>query len=105
MTILARRPLTLALWMSAFLLFAFAASANAADYFVTDTTDTGGTCAAGPGSGCTLRQADNTVQAGSGGDTIHVAAGHYLLSGGELALSVPATIVGDSAKTTIVDGQ
>src|SRR5437588_5040349 len=104
MTILARRPLTLALWMSAFLLFAFAASAQAADYFVTDTTDTGGTCAAGPGSGCTLRQAFETVEAGSGGDTIHVAAGHYVLMNGELSLTKTATVVGESAKTTIIDG-
>ncbi|MDX6284859.1 MAG: hypothetical protein QOG53_344 [Frankiales bacterium] len=42
------------------------AHASGAEYTVNSTADTGGTCPAG----CTLRQAINSVNAGSGGDTI-----------------------------------
>ena len=62
-----------------------------------------------------LREAIQTVNAGSGGDTIILPAGTYNLSltgagdnlaaSGDLDIRNDVTIIGDSAQTTIIDGQ
>ncbi|MCA9468849.1 MAG: DUF4347 domain-containing protein, partial [Nitrospira sp.] len=61
-----------------------------------------------------LREAIQTVNAGSGGDTILLPAGTYALSltggaedlaaTGDLDILKDVTIIGDSAQTTIIDG-
>jgi hypothetical protein len=77
------------------------AAAGATTYNVTSEADVGGTC---PPSSCTLRQAVNTVNGGSGGDLIEVPAGHYTLTLGELQLEKDVTIVGAGPATTTIDG-
>lgn len=75
--------------------------ALATNFPVTKTADTNdGTC----DSDCSLREAIVAVNGGSGGDTITVPAGHYILSLGELEIDVGTTINGAGARSTIVDG-
>src|SRR4051794_40481347 len=85
--------------LAAVLVLAAPASA-ATTYNVTNTTDASGTCS----TNCTLRQAVNSVQGGSGGDTISIAAGTYPLTLGTLGpITKQVTIAGAGARSTIID--
>lgn len=50
---------------------------------------------------CSLRDA---VALSVSGDTLHVPAGHYVLSLGDIVVGKSLTIVGDGARSTILDG-
>jgi hypothetical protein len=50
---------------------------------------------------CSLRDA---VALSVFGDTIHVPAGHYVLTLGQIATGNSLTIVGDGARSTVIDG-
>jgi CSLREA domain-containing protein len=78
------------------------AFASAATYQVTTTTDSSsGSCL--PAS-CTLRQAVNTVNGGSGGDVINVPTGAYSLVNGELSLQKAVTVSGAGPAVTRILG-
>src|SRR5262245_50505523 len=88
-----------------------AVNAQAATFSVTRTDDPSpGPC----DSDCPLREAVLAVDAGSGGDTISLPAGHYRLgiagtgedaaAKGDLDLRKNATIVGAGARATTIDG-
>jgi hypothetical protein len=72
-----------------------APAAGAATITVANTNDSG------PGS---LRAAVATVNAGSGGDTIMIPSGTYVLMSGELALTEPVTITGAGSGSTTISG-
>lgn len=75
-----------------------AAPASAATVVVNTTTDQAlGSCS----GSCSLRDAVATANAG---DTIHVPAGHYVLTLGDIISGNSLTIVGDGARSTILDG-
>ena len=76
-------------------LLAVCPAAAAHVYRVTSTSDSGA------GS---LRAAVTSVNGGSGGDTISIPAGTYILTSGELALTEPVTITGAGAASTVVSG-
>jgi CSLREA domain-containing protein len=96
-----------------------AAPAAAATFSVNDTADAvdaapgDGQCATAGGT-CTLRAAVQEANARSGGDTIMVPAGTYLLTiegrgedmaaTGDLDITVDVTITGAGAASTILDG-
>jgi hypothetical protein len=86
-----RRRLTVTVFAFAVLAIG-APTASASTLFVTSTSDSG------PGS---LR---DTIAAALPADTIRVPAGTYLLNS-ELWIDKPLTIVGDSPRTTMLDGQ
>jgi hypothetical protein len=86
-----RRSLSIALLSAAVL--AVAAPLAAADTLQVTTTDD-----AGAGS---LR---DVIGAANAGDTIHVPAGTYLLSS-HLQILKPLTILGDGARSTVLDAQ
>lgn len=50
---------------------------------------------------CSLR---NAVALASSGDTLHVPAGHYVLTLGEIVSPKSLTLVGDGPRSTILDG-
>ncbi|HYQ83843.1 MAG TPA: hypothetical protein VEP28_07545, partial [Rubrobacter sp.] len=50
---------------------------------------------------CSLRDA---VALASSGDTLHVPAGHYVLTLGEIVSPKSLTLVGDGARSTVLDG-
>ena len=76
-------------------------AAHAATYTVNTTGDPiGSGCAGGT---CSLRQALNVVNAGSGGDRIVLPAGRIILNGSVLSVSKPVTIAGAGARASIVD--
>jgi predicted outer membrane repeat protein len=85
-----------------------AATAAAATYNVTRTDDPDngtGNCASTDTS-CSLREALNVVNAGSGGDTIAVRAGTYAISStlGALQINKDVAIQGAGAGSTTLDG-
>ncbi len=85
-------------------LLAGAADALALPRNVNTTVDAAnGVCSTAPG-GCTLRDA---IEGASSGDVVNVPAGTYLLAPalGELTVDTALSIVGASARTTIVSGQ
>jgi hypothetical protein len=85
----------------ALLMLLAAPQASAATYSVNTTGDpVGAGCAGGT---CSLRQALNVVNAGSGGDRIVLPAGRIVLNGTVLSVSKPVTITGAGARASIVD--
>jgi uncharacterized repeat protein (TIGR01451 family) len=93
-----------ALVAAAVLSCAFAAQASATTFAVNttdDSSDAGGCVSI---SVCSLRDAVDAVNAGTGGDTITIPGGTYLLKLGELAVSESVTISGAGAKATTIDG-
>jgi CSLREA domain-containing protein len=85
------------------LALAVAAPAAADTYTVNTTADDGSGCANGPpGHPCTLRGAVSEASDNAPG-TVIVPAGTYVLNSA-LLLGGGTTVVGDSARTTIVDG-
>lgn len=81
-------------------LLAFAGTASAQIFNVTTTDDDVGTC--DPGD-CSLREAVAAANTNLGPDTIMVPAGHYVLSQGELLITEDFTMIGASARSTIID--
>ena len=81
---------------------ALPAAAHAATYTVNTTADPAGAgCAGGT---CSLRQALNLVNGGSGGDTIVIPAIHITLTQGfVLSIDKPVTITGAGARESIID--
>jgi CSLREA domain-containing protein len=72
--------------------------ASAATVVVNTTTDQAlGSCS----GSCSLRDA---VATANSGDTIHVPAGHYVLTLGDIIFGTSLTIAGDGARSTILDG-
>src|SRR6266699_6298546 len=104
MTFLANRPVRVAAFVaSALLLFAFAASAHAADFVVDHTSDDTGNCDGTP-THCSLRQAFGSVanQLVNSTNTITVNPGTYDISvNGPLSLNDrEVTINGGGATVT-----
>ncbi len=103
------RTFLTAIGVAIVLLCATAAAASAATYNVnvmTDTVSSGtGACTTG-GSPCSLRQALNAVNAGSGGDIVVVPPGTYPINAGfgALQLTKSAAIIGGGASLTVLDG-
>src|SRR5213082_3033896 len=96
--------------LAAAVALATAVDAHSATFTVTRTDDpTPGAC----DSDCSLREAVLSADAGSGGDTIVLPAGHYRLSipgtgedaaaKGDLDLTKNATITGAGARSTTID--
>jgi CSLREA domain-containing protein len=91
---------------------ATAVDAHSATFTVTRTDDNPLPSACD--SDCSLREAVLAVDAGSGGDTIALPAGHYRLSiagtgedaaaKGDLDLTKNVTITGAGARSTTIDG-
>ena len=80
--------------LTALLALAVVPAASAATYRVTTTADSG------PGS---LRAAVSSVNAGSGGDTISIPAGTYVLTSGQLDPTRSVTITGAGAASTVLE--
>jgi len=96
--------------LAASVALAAAANANAATFTVTRVDDpVPGAC----DSDCSLREAVLAADAGSGGDTISIPAGHYGLriagtgedaaATGDLDLTRSVTISGSGARATVID--
>src|SRR5439155_19826905 len=103
-----RAGVAFALWVA----LAGVPNAAAATFAVTRTDDpVPGAC----DSDCSLREAVLAANAGSGGDTIVLPAGHYRLtiSGpgedaaatGDLDLTTSVMIAGAGARSTVIDGE
>src|SRR5919198_4947983 len=103
-----RAGVAVAVWV----VLAGAPNAAAATFAVTRTDDPSpGAC----DSDCSLREAVLAANAGSGGDTIHVPAGHYRLTipgpdedsgaSGDLDVTQDVTIEGDGARWTMIDAE
>lgn len=75
-----------------------AAPASAATVVVDTTTDQSlGDCI----TSCSLRDA---VATAAPGDTVQIPAGHYILTLGHITIAQDLTLVGDGARTTVIDG-
>ena len=83
------------------LLMAATPAAHAATYTVNTTGDPiGSGCTGGT---CSLRQAINVVNAGTGGDQIMLPAGRIVLNGTVLSIAKPMTITGAGTRASIID--
>jgi CSLREA domain-containing protein len=96
--------------LAASVALAAAANAHAATFTVTRLDDPApGAC----DSDCSLREAVRAANAGSGGDTISIPAGHYRLTiagpgedaaaTGDLDLAKSVTVAGSGARATVID--
>src|SRR3982751_1029354 len=94
----------IALAMSVPLALGGASVASAITYTVHTTADTNNAGGCTTITTCSLREAVAAVNAGTGGDTISIPSGHYVLTAGELAVNQRTTITGAGARTTIIDG-
>src|SRR6476661_9284022 len=101
-----RTRLTKTLGLGLGILALIAGPAAAQDYTVNTTTD-GSTpdCDTMTPVDCTLRQAISLAGDNHPG-TVHVPAGHYTLdpAKGSITLFREVTVVGASARTTVIDG-
>src|SRR4051794_31102998 len=93
-----------ALAMAAVCALGGASVASATTYTVNTTDDTSNAGGCTTLTTCSLREAAAAVNAGTGGDTISVPAGRYVLTAGELGVAQSVTIAGAGARTTTVDG-
>jgi uncharacterized repeat protein (TIGR01451 family) len=81
-----------------------ASIAAAATYNVNTTADVNNAGGCTTISECSLREAVAAVNAGTGGDTIFIPSGRYLLTGGELVFNNGVTVRGQTARATVIDG-
>src|SRR5436305_14798390 len=79
-----------------------ASVASATTYTVNTTADTSNAGGCVSISSCSLREAVAAVNAGTGGDTISIPSGRYVLTAGELSVTRSTTIAGNGAATTTV---
>src|SRR3954447_6461772 len=94
----------IALAMSVPLALGGASVASAITYTVNTTADTNNAGGCTTITTCSLREAVAAVNGGTGGDTISVPSGRYVLTAGELSVQQSTTIAGAGASTTTVDG-